>query len=273
MSSIALLSGIYRRENPDSKRKIKRLFLFIILGLTVILILELLFHLVISPRLTISRIEIVAGRGLDLTDAEILELAGVGSDSYFYAVDEAEVAENLMAYAPILSATVVKVFPNSMKIAVTQRRPLAICLTEVDGETVPLVLDPEGVVFQIGVSVQNLDLPVISGLTFREIELGQRIHRSLVGFLEDLDALRASSPLLFSLISEVKFVTKNRSSFEVLLYPRDYRVMIRIGTGIDADTIKEILLVLDVFKSQGVLENLAEIDFRTDSPMVRFREG
>ena len=36
--------------------------------------------------------------------------------------------------------------------------------------------------------------------------------------------------------------------------------------------MKDILLVLDVFAGQGVIEDLAEIDFRTDAPMVKFKE-
>jgi cell division protein FtsQ len=272
MSSIALLSGLYRRDDPDNRQRIRRIFIFIIGGLVTILALEFIFHLVISPRLTITRVEIAADRGLNLSDSDILALAGIGGENYFYSIDEAAIAERIAAYPPVLSAAVEKIFPNSLKISVKQRSPLVICLVEAGGETVPLVLDDEGVVFQIGASVQQGDLPVISGLTFAEIELGQRVHRSLVGFLKDLSKVKDASPILFSLISEVKFVTKNRTNFEVLLYPRDYRTVVRIGPHIDIALLKEILLVLDVFKSQGVDEGLAEIDFRTDSPMVRFRE-
>ena len=272
MSTITLLNGLYRRENPVQTFRMRRIFAVLIAVLALTLVLELIFHLVISPRLRLTKVEISADRGLLLSDAGILKLAGISGDEYFFAIDEVEVRARITAYAPIKSATVKKIFPNALKISLEQRTPLAICLAVVDGRTVPVALDEEGVVFQIGATVRNLDMPVLSGLTFNRVELGQRVNRALLGYLEDLRKLEMSSLVLLNLISEIKFVTKNRSTFEVLLYPRDYRVAIRTGPRINADMVREMLLVLDVFDNQGVIQNLAEIDFRTDVPMVRFKE-
>ena len=272
MSSAALLSGLYRRGDTKRRQIVRRVFLTIIGALLLILILELVFHLIISPRTRVTHLKIFADRGLGLSDSEVLELAGIQGDEYFFAVDELKVAEKISEYAPIKSATVEKVFPDTIEISVYPRTPLVLSVANVSGISVPIALDEEGVVFQIGASVNDHNLPVISGLTFQEVALGHRIHRALLGVLDDLYVLRAASPSLFNLISEIKFVKKNRTSFEVLLFPRDYRVRVRIGTRIDASLLREILLVLDVFSKQGVIENLAEIDFRTDEAVARFKE-
>lgn len=272
MSSIAALNGLYRRENPDGRQKIRKIFTIIIFALGFVLALEIIFHLIISPRLRLARVEISADRSLSLSDEAILDLAGLSGDEFFFKIDETLIEQRIERFAPVKSATAKKVFPNALLISVEQRIPLAICLVEIDGNTVPLTIDEDGVVFQIGASVRNYDLPVISGLTFTRIELGQRINNGLLGFLRDLRELETAAPTLFNLISEVKFVKKNRTTFEVLLYPRDYRVKVRIGARIHADLVRNMLLVLDVFEGQGTLENLAEIDLRTDAPMVTFKE-
>ena len=272
MSTIALLNGLYKRINPEPKNGMRRFFYVLIGLLAFTLVIELIFHLVLSPRMRLSKVEIFTDAGITLTDAAILKLADIGGDEYFFAIDVAEVSARIEGYAPVKSAIVEKVFPNALRITLKQRSPLAICLSRVDGRTVPIALDEEGVIFQIGATVKNLDLPVLSGFTFNHVELGQRVNRRLLGFLKDLSVLEKTSPMLLSLISELKFVTKNRSTFEVLLYPRDYRTTVRIGPKISAETVKDILLVLDVFEKQEIKRDIAEIDFRTDPPVVRFKE-
>ena len=272
MSTVPLLSGLFREDITKNRQRIRRIFLIIIAALVLILILELVFHLVISPRMRVKQVRVAADRSLGLSNAEVLGLAGIRGNEYFFALDEAIIERKILEYAPVKSVTVKKAFPDTLEIAVYPRVPLALSLATVSGVSVPIALDEEGVIFQIGASVENHNLPVISGLTFEDVALGQRTHRALIGVLHDLKELRSTSPSLFNLISEIKFVTKNRSSFEVLLYPRDYRVRVRIGTQIDAGLLREILLVLDVFSKQGVIENLAEIDFRTDEAVARFKE-
>lgn len=272
MSSIALLSGLYNREKVKPKQKIRLVFSILIAILALILIAEIIFHFVISPRLRLSKIEIVAGDGLTLSNNAILKLAGLQGDETFFAVDESEIAGRIGAFAPVKSATVERVFPNTLKIWITEREPLGISLLVVNGRSVPIMLDEEGVVFQIGATVSELDFPVLSGFTFTEVELGQRVNRGLLGFFQGLYELKRTSPALFSLISELKFEKRERAGFEVLLYPRDYRVAVRIGSQIDADIMRKILLVLDVFANQGVISTIEEIDFRTETPLVRFKE-
>ena len=272
MSSIALLSGLYNREKINPRKKIRLFFSILIAVLAIILVIEIIFHFVISPRLRLSRVEIVAEAGVTLSNTAILKLAGLEGNETFFGVDESGIEERIAAFAPVKSVTVEKVFPNTLKIGIKEREPLGLSLAEVGGRSVPIMLDEEGVVFQIGASVSEFDLPALSGFTFSEVELGQQVNRALLGFFYDLHTLKNASLPLFNLISELKFVKKDRAGFEVLLYPRDYRVAVRIGSRISVDIMRKILLVLDVFTNQGIMETIAEIDFRTDTPLVRFKE-
>ena len=272
MSSIALLNGLYARRKAEPARRMRRLFLILIFVLMIILFTEIVFHFVVSPRLRLSTVEIVAGGALSLTNEAIVKLAGLEGNETFFGVNEAEISARIASFAPVKSVDVEKVFPNTLRISIEQREPLALSLSEAGGRSVPIILDEEGVVFQIGASVTDYDLPALSGLTFEYVELGQRVNRALLSFLEDLKELKSASPALFSLISELKFVKRNRAGFEVVLFPRDYRVAVRIGSQIDVDVMRRIFLVLDVFANQGMLPSIEEIDFRTETPLVKFKE-
>jgi cell division protein FtsQ len=272
MSSIALLSNLYNREKTRSRSRARLIFTILIAVLATILVIEIVFHFVISPRLKLTRVEIVADKGLPLSNEAILKLAGLDGSDSFFAVDTARIAERLTAFAPVKSVSAERIFPTSLKIAISMRKPLGISLAGVDGRTVPVMLDEDGVVFQIGASVSEFDLPALSGFTFTDVELGQRVNNALHGFLGDLMRLRDSSRTMFDLISELEFQKKERAGFEVTLYPRDYRVPVRIGSRINTEIMRKILLVLDVFTRQGSIDTIEEIDFRTDTPLVRFEE-
>ncbi len=272
MSSIALLNSLYNRGKAESGKRIRQVFSILVAVLAIILVAEILFHFVVSPKLRLTRIEVAAGGTFPLSDSAIIQLAGLSGDETFFEVNEAEISGRIASYAPVKAVTVEKVFPNALKINIVQREPLALSLSTVDGKSVPMMLDEDGVIFQIGASVTDFDLPALSGFTFSNVELGQRVNRALLGFFEDLKEFKERSPGMFTLISELKFVKKDRAGFEVLLYPRDYHVPVRIGSRISIDTMRQILLVLDVFANQGTLHTIEEIDFRTDNPLVRFKE-
>jgi len=272
MSSIALLNGLYDRRKAEPARRMRQLFMILIVVLAIILLIEIVFHFVVSPRLRLTTVEIVAGGALSLTNEAIVKLTGLQGNETFFEVNEAEISARIASFAPVKSVNVEKVFPNTLKISIEQREPLALSLSEVEGRSVPIILDEEGVVFQIGASVTDFDLPALSGFTFEYVELGQRVNRALLSFFEDLKELKTASPALFSLISELKFVKKSRAGFEVVLFPRDYRVAVRIGSQLNIDIMRRIFLVLDVFASQGMLPSIEEVDFRTETPLVKFKE-
>lgn len=272
MSSTAVLGAMYASEDRRSNNRLRRVFVIVIAALSLILIMQIVFHLVVAPRMRIRNVEIVSDRHLSLTDEDVLSIAGLKGTTYLFAVDEAAIADRLESYPAIRSVTVRRSFPNTLLINIRRRVPLVISLVEIDGGSVPIVMDRRGVVFEIGTSVTQHDLPVISGLRFADVRLGQRANNALLGFFADLDELRSDDPRLFNLISECKFITKNRAGYEVLLFLHDYPVKVRIGSSIDADLLKRIVLVLDVFKTEGITEQVDEIDLRTDEVVTTFKE-
>ncbi|MBU8913157.1 MAG: FtsQ-type POTRA domain-containing protein [Spirochaetales bacterium] len=258
-------------EPRDRDKTIQRVLLGLVIVLSIALVAELVYHLAIAPRLAISVIDIE--NGTVIPDQELLSIAGVHIGMMYFRVDVDELADRIQAVPAVRNATVDLVFPNRMKIRVTQRQPLACAVVDTDSGARTLVFDEEGVVFRIGHEPSAEMLPVVSGLRFPAAEIGLRLPDLLVGFLESLRTLRDEAPELYALFSEYRVVRKNESTFDVVLYPMHFSVPVRIGTRIDVGMVQYIVMMLDMLRREGRLENAAELDFRSGEGVLRAKGG
>jgi hypothetical protein len=269
-------------KSNDRKKKTKpqrksvngnRFFLFVIIFLSIALVLEIVFNFIIAPKLKIRKIKIQMDQTLQLTEQQVIDLAGIHSQMYYYNTDVHVIIDNLHKYSPIKTAVVEKVFPDTLTIDLAARKPLALSLVETTEGTVPVALDKEGVIFQIGSSVTDWDHPIISGVTFTELKLGMKLPAKLTTALEDIEAIRRSSPAVIDAISEFRFVKKNDINFEILMYPKHFEIPVRIGSDIDERLLKYIFMVLDVISRADYGNRIEEIDCRTDQIVYRYKEG
>ena len=263
-------SYVRREQRPDRTRTTQRVLVVVIVLLSLVLAGELVYHLLVAPRLAIEEIRIESD--LPLTDEELLATAGVRIGVPYFAVDSASVEANIERHPIVRDAQVDVTFPNRMTISASRRRPLAAALAETPEGTVPLVFDDEGVVFRIGLGEVAGELPVVSGLRFESVDLGLKLPALVVEFLGQLKRIRMQSPELYRLFSEYRVVRKNEYAYEVVLYPMHYALPVRIGTSIDEDMIQYVMMMLDVLQREGRLSTLAELDFRSGEGVLRPRE-
>ncbi|MFP4362301.1 MAG: cell division protein FtsQ/DivIB [Spirochaetia bacterium] len=256
--------------NKKKTKSMNKVLMAVIIILTLIILLEVAFYLFVAPNMIIN--EIVINGVIDLSNEEIVDIAALGGRKYFFSLDVRNVRERLESHYLVRSAEVEKVFPDSIEITLTAREPLAMALVASEERTVPIVFDSEGVVFQIGRSVRDFNLPVVSGLRFESFSLGQQLPRQLSSFFQDLQELRQSEPELLSAISEVQVVRRNEVDFELLLYPSHYNIPVRTGSELNETLLEYILMVLDVVETRGYAENMEEIDFRTGEIVYQVRE-
>lgn len=274
MSSIAVPRSDYRRRRPAAKRSaLERLFVVIILFLSSVLVLELAFHFFVAPRLRIRNIELNVAKDFPLSEGEILQVAGLTGPTYYYSVSPSEVAARLDAYPAVKSAAVRRVFPNTLHISITERKPLVVALVNTGGATVPVAFDSSGVAVQVGRSLSDHNLPIISGVTIPAIRAGMRMPHELVGFLKGLAKIQKSSPGLLAQISEIKFQRRSGGSFDAVLYPTNYRVPVIVGDQISVHELTYIMMVLDVVQKQGMSAKLADLDFRTGQVVYKLKGG
>lgn len=276
MSSVILSPAVYpgrirSSRGQNSSKKIERIFTGFIIVLLGIIIVELGFHFWIAPSVLIDKIIISTDSSFIYSDDYLLGKAGVKPNDTFFDIKTELIEKRLMLIPAIQSVSVKKVFPSILKIDITSRTAVGLSLISTDSGVIPAMIDREGVVFLTGYNLQTMDLPIISGLDFPEIRDGMRMPKDLCSFLEEMEGIKRLSPDLYGLISEIKFVRKGNSDYEVLLYPKNYRTRIRIGSSIDEKILKYILMVLEVISGQPGMERLEEIDFRTGDIVYRIQ--
>jgi cell division protein FtsQ len=228
---------------------------------------------VLPPLLRITRYE-VSGNA-SMSQVELLSAALIHDKEYYFSLDAERVKAALEAQPCIASAKVAKLFPNGLSIAVVERRPVATALADIGGRTVAVSLDAQGVAFSEASASEASATPVLSGLRFEGFRMGTRLPPPIAGLLASLGEVAASDPGLLSAISEIRFVSSPGSSAisEILIYPLNQRIPVRAGTTLNAQTLRSIILVLDVLGTKGIAGSVKEIDFRTGTVVYRTKEG
>jgi len=260
-----------RSKTPRSESLFNKLLWIVVCLLAVLLAGELLFHFVIAPRLVVKNVRI--STSLRLSEEEVLAIAGLGQSEYYFRLDTEEIRRRLESYPMIRSASVKKHFPDTVELILEEREPLSMLLYEAPGgRSVPVVIDDEGVVFEIGPAVSTWNLPVLTGVKFRELTAGARLPEQVRPLLEELKALQTSEPGLYSLISELRIVSRTANRYELLLYPVHEPVRVRLGQALEPGAIRNALMVIDVFRRQGVGDRVRELDLRTGEVVYTLKE-
>lgn len=222
---------------------------------------ELIWFLGISPFRPFRKIEV---NGFSYFDRDsILKYAGINSESSFISVNSRELERLIGALPQIESVRVFKRFPGKLEISLQGRRAAVMTMTMLGGRTVPVLLDRQGVVFQVGSGSSPdllLDLPIISGLITEPVFLGMRLPARFISFLEDLDAIRLNAPELLSAVSEIKINRQSPEGLDMILYPLHSKIRIRLS-GINEDILRYALLVVDVLADRE--GGIDIIDFRS----------
>ncbi|MDR2739072.1 MAG: FtsQ-type POTRA domain-containing protein [Treponema sp.] len=261
MSEEYVFENTVPEENPVHSKMDRRLK-WLLIALMVILAGELIWVLGITPCMPLSVIEISGVPELDR--GAVLIQAGIGVHSSYMTVDARGAELSLEAMYQVESARVTKQFPDTVRIVLEGRKAVAMALTPVNGRIESVFFDRHGVVFEIGedgAAGGVHTLPIISGLVFENPSLGMRLPALFQRFLTDLGRLYSSDPDLLGTISEIRVNRRPYNGFDLVLFPVHYPAKIRVGNEITADTIRYMLLLIDVFIKQGVVVD--EIDFRT----------
>ncbi len=275
MSSVLVFSrgsGRKRKHSPVSNvRKMERFFIILVILLILTIAFEILFHFYVAPSLTIKKIEVSADKTLGMTDSEIIRITGLSGNSNYFDVKSDLIKQRLLTVPSIKSVTVKKIFPSKIYIRIENRVPVGVCFIKSAGGMVPAAVGESGILFPVSNRLDTADFPVISGIDIPSLAKGARLPLPLCSFLEDLESIRTASPELFSLISEIKFVKKNGMDYDVVLFPVNSKIRVRIGKDLDIKTLKYIIMMLDVIAKQPAMSNLKEIDMRSGEVVYRMR--
>jgi len=233
----------------------------ILLGIVILLLgvlsTQILWYFVLAPRLTIK--EILLESDLGITDNQLLDMLSINGSTWA-SLEELELQQRLESYPVVRTVSVDKVFPDTLKLHIYRRKPLAAALMEIEGKLVPAVFDEEGYLVQVGPGSASLDLPILSGLQFSSPHLGARLPASLLSVLSSLTVLRDEEPQLFSLISEVAILPNGSDSYNLKLHLNHIPIPILVDRNITGESMRRAILVLDVLTLDG--SDVSEADIR-----------
>jgi cell division protein FtsQ len=223
-------------------------------------------------RIKVSRLEVRAGEGLTV-DSIRESVSSLVSGESFMLIDAQRVRAGLLANPLIASARVYKGIPGTLVIEANGRSPVAMALCEIDGRSVPMLIDQEGLAFKIDSSSATLSLPLISGLRFANPKAGMRLPDSLKTLFASLAGIERSEPGLIKLISEIKVLPVGSDRVELLIYTVSCQVPVRTRADLSAETLRSAALVLDILKTRGLTDTVSELDLRTGTMVYKTKEG
>ncbi|MEW6563885.1 MAG: cell division protein FtsQ/DivIB [Spirochaetota bacterium] len=236
--------------------------------LAILLGIELFYYVGIVPFLPLASVRLNSVQGIPRDD--LLRYAGINESTSYMSLNAAKVSETLRSIPSIASVSIIKHFPNSVDIVVTERTAVAVSLAKVSGKLVPIYIDRQGVVFKVGGEI-NSALPLVSGLVFDQVVPGIKLPGYLKNFFASLELLEKNNPALLQTISEFRIQQKTYGGYELVIYPANHMGKVRLGSELNEEVLRYMMLVLDVLASKGIQTD--EIDFRTGTISYRTKEA
>ncbi|MBN2655429.1 MAG: FtsQ-type POTRA domain-containing protein [Spirochaetales bacterium] len=256
--------------NPNERERIRSLLRTVIILLIVIVAGQLVFKIAVVPNIVLKKIKVESD--IELSDSEIRSIAGIETGHYYYNLDAGDIKSRLEKYPPIRKASVEKIFPDKLQLYLFGRKAVAQSILNINEKSVPVAIDGEGVVFEKGEDMDDWDLPVISGINFTSVQLGDGFPVPLLPLLEDLENMRDRDRALYDLISEIRVEKRGEQGYDLILFLHNYPLKARTGRKLDGDVLKNIIMVFDVLKQQKLTEKIGEVDFRSKEIIYRLRE-
>ena len=247
-------------STPDAPANFEKFLKVFIVIAIVCLLGKIIWLFGVGPFRPFSRIDITSYD--EIARDRIFAIAGISDNSSFISTDARAVERALMNVSSIESVQVIKRFPDRLHIVLESRRPVASALATLNGLTVPVQFDNQGVIFQIGRDemASSNTLPIVSGLFIEEPFLGMRLPPQFIPFFRELEKIEMSSPKLLEALSEIRIDLKPFNSYDLILYPVHRRIKVRLSE-LNEDMLRYSLLMLDVLAPRE--DEIDIIDFRS----------
>jgi len=139
-----------------------------------------------SPYLVLKNI-IVTGINHDLRE-ELIEISGITGKETFLSIDLAKIEKNIEGHPWIKSVFLKKEFPDTLYIQAEGEEAVAIVLSDR-----MYLMDKQGVIFKDVKADDNIDLPVVTGLSRGDFGNREYLER-VSSLIDDIQGLNA--PLL-----------------------------------------------------------------------------
>lgn len=257
---------ISKTEKKIIRSRIRLFLLFVIFVLLMIIISEVVWGFLISPKIQLRTVQIISENNISVDVKQIKAIIGVDAGSSYPSIDCKKIENLIRNHLVVESVRVEKHFPDRLLIHLKNREAIAIglFLTE-EGRSVPVQFDKEGYVLHSGSAIKDFDLPIFSGdYDFPLPVSGERIEGKAQNLLNSLYTIREENEELFKLISEIKMNNIGGDHYEVFFYIRGHRVPLLMKENFDSAYL---------LKAIGVMDALKDVDLDKEIKMLDYRSG
>ena len=266
------LNGFYRvnenfkkDEKKDRKEKNSKMLKVLIIALVAVIVLEVLVYAILMPCLAPVR---VVYNGLEtFSPQQVNNYLRITPKTTWIGFNSASAAASLTSNAVIENVVIEKHFPDMVRITVQERKAVAVTLANINGKTVPVQIDKNGVIFAVNRGLPEENVPLITGFTFDSISEGMRLNAKLRPLMEKISAIYEKNPSYFTEISEIRVVPNDYGSYELELYPSEAHVKVLVDRSLDEQTLQYMMVVLDVLDE--IDAKVSEVDLRYGSVSYR----
>jgi cell division protein FtsQ len=235
-------------------------FLLVLEGLTYKFILPVMRY----PKITFSGLQKYSAEDLSV------KLSGMNEKTWLQ-FDSAQAVAVLSSISGIESVSVVKHFPDSVAVAVTERQAVAMAFVNNGDRSIPVQIDKNGVLFSINNRKPASDgsIPIVSGLPVEHLSDGMRIPVKYKDLIDQIAKIQKLPQKYFAAISEICVVPKEYGNYELVLFPAGSHTKVLTDRSLSEEALQYMMVALDVVRS--IDPGVSEIDLRYGS--VSYRTG
>lgn len=251
--------NVYSEEEKKTDRKMR--VIKIIFGiLCAMLIAEFCLVKFIKPSLESPKVTISGCN--NYTPEELASLLLPMNSRTWYDFDVERAANILSAESGIKEVAIEKHYPNKIMVNVTERVPVAVTFVAKDGNTIPVQIDDEGILFfnDNNSFLQTGNLPIVSGIPLAYLSNGMRIPTMYLPLIEQIAQINKNHSEYFAGISEICVIPNDFNNYELALISAQSKVRVITDRALNEDALKDMMVVLDVINL--IDTDVREVDLR-----------
>lgn len=251
----------FSKKKYDKDRKVGILKI-IVAVIAILIMMQILMYLLFIP--CFSKPVVIYSGIENLNQTELNKSIEKMINSPWIKFNASEATSKLLSQSSIENVTITKTFPDKINIQISERKAVAKTLMNVDGCSVPVQIDKNGVLFSNGTSkITDSSIPLISGLPVENLTEGMRLPSKYRALMAEISDIKSLPQKYFAALSEIQVVSKEYGNYELVLYPVKTHVKVLTDRSLTEDALKYMMVVLDVVNS--IEPNVAEVDLRYGS--------
>lgn len=251
----------FSKKKYDKDRKVGILKI-IVAVIAILIMMQILMYLLFIP--CFSKPVVIYSGIENLNQGELNKNIEKMINSPWIKFNASEATSKLLSQSSIENVTITKTFPDKINIQISERKAVAKTLMNVDGCSVPVQIDKNGVLFSNGTSkITDSSIPLISGLPVENLTEGMRLPSKYRALMAEISDIKSLPQKYFAALSEIQVVSKEYGNYELVLYPVKTHVKVLTDRSLTEDALKYMMVVLDVVNS--IEPNVAEVDLRYGS--------